>query len=121
MRKSGRHGVAWIEILIVLLIIAIIAVILQPRFTKDPATEAKHWLGQICTSQQGYWQHHGTYAADLGILDLGIPQASKYTYSITFADSISFTAKAEEDLEGIGVADVWTTDQTEKLVQKGAD
>ncbi|OPX23509.1 MAG: hypothetical protein B1H02_04940 [Candidatus Latescibacteria bacterium 4484_107] len=33
MSRNGRQGVTWIEVLIVLLIIGIIAVILRPRFT----------------------------------------------------------------------------------------
>ena len=122
MFRSGRQGVTWIEVLIVLLIIGIIAVILRPRFTKDPTAEAKRWLGQIYTSEQGYKQHHGTYAADLGTLEFKAPPESKYTYEITSADSVSFTAKAFcEDLEGDGVADVWTIDQTEQLTHKTAD
>jgi type II secretory pathway pseudopilin PulG len=122
MSRSGRQGVAWIEALIVLLIIGIIVVILRPRFTKDPTVEARRWLGQIYTSEQGYRQRHGTYTADFGALDLKVPPESKYTYKITSADSVSFTAEAFcEDLEGDGVADVWTIDQTEQLVHRTAD
>ena len=122
MSRSGRQGVTWIELLIVLLIIGIIAVILRPRFTKNPTAEAKRWLGQIYTSQQGYKQQHGTYTADFGTLEFKAPPDAKYTYEITSADSVSFTAKAScEDLEGDGVADVWTIDQTEQLTHKTAD
>ena len=122
MSRSGRQGVAWIEALIILLIIGIIAVILQSRFTKDPTTAAKYGLGQIYTSEQGYKQHHGIYTANLGTLEFKAPPKSKYTYEIISADSVSFTAKAScEDLEGDGVADVWTIDQTEQLTHKTAD
>ena len=118
-----RQGVTWIEVLIVLLIIGIIIVILLPRFTEDPTAEAKRWLRQIYTSEEGYREQHGTYTADFGELGFKAPLKAKYIYEIISADSLSFTAQATaiEDIDGDGVIDVWTMDQTDSLVHKTAD
>jgi len=120
---SRRQGVTWIEVLIVLLIIGIIAVILLPKFTKDPTAEAKQWLRQIYTSEEGYKQQHGTYTADFEALRFKAPLKAKYTYEIISADSVSFTAQATaiEDMDGDGIVDVWTIDQADSLVHKMAD
>ena len=86
-----QKGLSLMEIMIALVIVAILAGLGYPRYqkmvTRSKQTEAKTILQAIYMGQDLYLTGQQTYAADLNSLDVGLPENSRYSYSITIDDN----------------------------------
>ena len=75
MNRNKQHGVTFLELLIVVVIIGILAAIAYPSYTRYVAdtkrTAATSILLQIADRQQQSFMDNKTYSADL--VDLGFP------------------------------------------------
>lgn len=67
--KHARHGFSLIELMIVVAIIAFLAMIAVPNFSrflaKAKRAEAYMNLSSIYIAQKAYWAEHGTYTTNL--------------------------------------------------------
>ena len=95
---KNRKGFTLIEVLIVVIIIAILAALILPRFLSQPEkaliAEAQMQLGALRRAQQSYADLSGTgqYVAitassstNWDVLGLSYPASDKFTYSCSVA------------------------------------
>ncbi|MEX1298378.1 MAG: type IV pilin-like G/H family protein [Desulfotignum sp.] len=112
---KNKKGFTLIELMIVVAIIGILAAIAIPNFMnyqcKARQSEAKSNLGAIRVAQETYMAENNTYAADIANLSWETKGETEYTYSITSADSTSFTAQATAANFKGADTDTWTIDQ----------
>jgi prepilin-type N-terminal cleavage/methylation domain-containing protein len=112
---KNKKGFTLIELMIVVAIIGILAAIAIPNFMnyqcKARQSEAKSNLGAIRVAQETYMAENNTYAADIVNLSWETKGETEYTYSITSADSTSFTAQATAANFKGADTDTWTIDQ----------
>jgi hypothetical protein len=78
-------------------------------------SEAKTNLGSIFTSQVTYFGEEYVYASSLSTLQWEPEYKACYTYTIASADSTSFIARAEGDIDRDPTIDAWEIDQTRTL------
>jgi len=123
LEESGmkQKGLSLMEIMIALVIVAILAGLGYPRYQKmvsrSKQTEAKTILRALYMGQDLYLTSHQIYAADLNSLDVGLPENSRYIYSITIDDNgTTFEAKATANIDGDPAIDEWTIDHKNRLV-----
>lgn len=119
--KKHSKGLSLIEVMVTLVIVAVIAGLAYPRYqrmvSRSKQTEAKTVLQSIYMGQDLYLTMHQVYASDLADLDVQIPIAAKYAYSIkTGKDGYTYIATAIANIDSDLVADEWQIDQDNTLV-----
>ncbi|MGH7718730.1 MAG: type IV pilin protein [Gemmatimonadaceae bacterium] len=96
MHYRTRAGFTLIELLIVVVIIGILAAIAVPKFgtTKGKAYSAtlKSDLRNLATAQEAYYYDNGTYAANLGLLNV-LPSTG-VSMSVAEATAAGWSASA---------------------------
>ena len=118
-KRQGEKGFTLIELMIVVAIIGILAAIAIPNFMRYQAkakqSEAKANLGSIYTSETTYRAEHDTYADSITDLDWAAAGTTRYSYSITSADTTTFTAQATGNIDSDATVDTWTIDEDKTL------
>jgi type IV pilus assembly protein PilE len=102
------RGITFLELLIVIVIIGILAAIAYPSYRDVAArakrVEAKAALLQIATNQERFYLQNNTYTADMTQLgfdaDPYVSDSGSYTISVTAADASDYTAVATHLLGG---------------------
>ena len=146
MRSSKKSkGFTLIELMIVVAIIGILAAIAIPNFIgmqkRAKTSEAKSSLGEIRTLEEAYRAENETYIgvppmaqipvglhtdndadadnmAEIGYHPKG---QTRYAYTITAADSSTFTAQASGNIDSDAGVDTWTIDEDGALVHTSID
>ncbi len=132
--RLGPHlnsltGFTLIEIVITAIVVAILAVIMIPQYTKfvekGRAEEGKLMLKSIRAAEKIYKADNNTYTTNMNNLQahIGNPNSSSnrgFDYSVTSADSITFTARATRR-SGVNSGEYITIDQTGTIDPSGTD
>lgn len=102
--RDRQRGVTLIELMVVVTIVAILAAIALPNYSKyvlrSRRASAHDTLMAVATAQERYYTNHNAYATDLGSGGLGFDTASLtseggyYLVSLQAGDANSFTLKA---------------------------
>ena len=83
--KGGFGGFTLMELLAVVVIIGIIAAVAWPKYEaavlKSKAVQALVLLRNTADAQTRYYMTNGHYTEDLSLLDIELPQSSKFTLS----------------------------------------
>ena len=84
-KTSRKRGFTFIELLIVVLIIGILAAVAVPQYklavAKSRTVEAITILKAITDAQEVYFLVNGTYTNNLNELDISVGQSKYYTFS----------------------------------------
>ncbi|MFE1745270.1 type IV pilin-like G/H family protein [Coleofasciculus sp. H7-2] len=85
--KNKNEGFAFIEILVIMIIVGVLAAMALPNFlgcaNKAKQSEGKQYISSINRGQQAYYLENGTFVASLPKLDQGIPTRTiNYEYSL---------------------------------------
>jgi len=93
-----KKGFTLTEILIVVIILAVLAALVLPRFMAQDergiVAEAVGMLSAIRQGEAAYLLENAAYTSDLAKLDIDTSPATKFSYSITSASETAFTAQA---------------------------
>lgn len=86
-RKNENQGCSWIDILVVIIILGILAAIVLPGLFRQVytanQTEAKNNIGAMNRAQQAYFLEHQKFTTDLAQLGLGIKtETTHYSYRV---------------------------------------
>ena len=97
-KKGSRNsGFTLVELAVVVVIIGVLAAFAVPRFLasveRSKAAEAFNYLASIHSSQERYHARQGTYASDLGTLDIELVDPEYFTVGTVAVPS------GESDLE----------------------
>ncbi len=116
-----QRGLSLMEIMITLVIVAVIAGLAYPRYQKmvsrSKQTEAKTSLQAIYMGQDLYKITNQKYTDNLELLDIQIPDESKYRYSVeTNEKGTTFTAKAVGNIDSDPTLDEWQINEKNQLV-----
>ena len=113
-----KKGFTLIEVIVVMIIIAILAGLVYPNYTKlvnkAKQREAENILRAIYTAQDLYIlsSQNSEYADSINDLDIQIPADSRYSYLLSLsADRKSFLVEATANLDSDNAVDTWTINQ----------
>ncbi|RUL84174.1 type IV pilin protein [Tautonia sociabilis] len=117
-----RSGFTLVELAVVVVIIGVLAAFGVPRFLqsveRSKASEAFSYLSAVRTAQERYHAREGTYASDLGDLDIQSPTPKYFTVGAVAAgssgsiqDSWTLTLTRSGSSAGYGAYTVVFTDQ----------
>jgi len=142
---EGNNGFTLIELIVTVAILGLLATIAIPVFgnllKRTKTTEVKACLGELRVLEEGYRFGAHTYIgcppmkiipaglhenkgphednmAEIGFYPKGY---ARYTYSIDYADSNTFTASGEGNLDGDSDTDRWTVSETGILLHTEID
>ena len=109
-RTGAEGGFTMTELIITVGIIGILAslaIVVYMNFRNKAMTvEARVGLRQIWQLEKDYDKDHDTYSNDLNAINFKMVGTPRYTYSVT-ADTNSFTARAEANLDRDADLDTW--------------
>ena len=119
---KDQKGFTLVELAIVIVIIGVLASFGVPRFRdaveRSKAGESMNYLSAVRAAQERYHAREGTYAADLGDLDISIPAPKYFTVGTVAAggtgdleDSWTLTLTREGASAGYGAYTVTFTEQ----------
>ncbi|NOY85436.1 MAG: prepilin-type N-terminal cleavage/methylation domain-containing protein [Nitrospirae bacterium] len=118
---NNNRGVTLIELVIILVVIAIVASLAVPIYTrylaKSQQTEAQSNLGAIYVGMLSYsapLELDGFEGATLDKIAFSTDGMSRYSYSIVNVSVGSFIARAI-GISGQVVGDVWEIDETKEI------
>ncbi|RUL84175.1 type IV pilin protein [Tautonia sociabilis] len=117
-----RSGFTLVELAVVVVIIGVLAAFGVPRFLqsveRSKASEAFSYLSAVRTAQERYHAREGTYASDLGDLDIQSPTPKYFTVgtigpgsTTDLEDSWTLTLTRSGSSAGYGAYTVTFTDQ----------
>jgi len=114
------------EIMITLVIVAVLAGLAYPRYEKmvsrSKQTEAKTSLQAIHMGQDLYKISNQKYTDNLKLLDIEIPDDTKYLYSLeTNQEGTTFKATAAGNIDGDPTLDEWQINEKNQLVNTTND
>jgi prepilin-type N-terminal cleavage/methylation domain-containing protein len=142
---KNTKGFTLLELMLVVAIIGILAVVAIPLFggllKRSKTTEVKSCLGEMRTLQEAYYAEYDTYLgapplqaiptglhtdqdgdkdnmSDLGFHPKG---TTRYAYTIEGADSTTFTAAGEGNLDDDAPTDKWTINERGTLLHAQSD
>ena len=124
-RRKRRFGFSFLEVMVVLTLMGIMVAMAAPTFRRTIETATADIaianLRAVWAAQRVYWIANRSYASDISTLvslDLLNPEVlpsdgtySYYTYSITGADSSTFSATARR-ASGVSYTGSFLIDQT---------
>ncbi len=117
--EPRRSGFTFIELCVVLAIVAILAAIAIPSYrkyvTESKMSYAKTQLKAMALSEELYHSKHHTYTDDKTKLKNWLDTYGPYSFSIESAGNSTFTIKAQGNIDGDATLDVWTIDETGNL------
>jgi prepilin-type N-terminal cleavage/methylation domain-containing protein len=128
--NTSRAGFTFIELMIVVTVIGILAAIAIPRYLnyqcKTKQIEARKGLGAIAKMQSSFYAENDEYSIDLnevGFSMQGPNDGGYYEYEMVSADEFSFQAKATGKADIFFDEEVWTINQSLQLVtvENGCD
>ncbi len=118
---NNNRGVTLIELVLILVVIAILASLAIPAYTrylaKSQQTEAKSNLGAIYVGMLTYsapLELDGFEGATLDKIAFSMSGMSRYSYTLVNASVGSFLARAI-GISGQVVGDVWEIDETKEI------
>ncbi len=119
--KTVQHGLSLMEVMITLVIVAIIAGMIYPRYqkmvTRSKQAEAKTVLQSIYMGQDLFKTTNQIYCERLEDLDIEVPSNAKYAYSVSIEEGgNSFLAKAVANIDDDPAIDEWQINQDNQLV-----
>lgn len=92
MRKSGK-GFTLIEILIVVIILAILAALMIPRYLNQSergiVSEGVRMLDAIRQAEQAFFLENTAYTDTLTDLDVTIPASTTFSYAVVAASGLA--------------------------------
>jgi prepilin-type N-terminal cleavage/methylation domain-containing protein len=111
-----NRGFTLTELLIAMAIVAILAFIAVPSYSryvaKSRQQDAKSQLMAIRQAQEIYKLQYGSYTTNTTLLSGWLGTLNRYNFSVTAADATTFTAKATGNIDGDATNDVWQIDQS---------
>lgn len=111
-----RRAFTLTELLIAMAIMAILALIAMPGYSryvaKSRQQDARSQLMAIRQAQEIYKLQYGSYTANTALLSGWLGTLNRYTFCVTGADATTFTARATGNIDGDATNDVWQMDQS---------
>lgn len=122
-QATQKHrGFTFIELMLVVTIIGILAAIAIPKFLtyqcKTKQVEARKGLGALAKMQATYFAENEEYAADIDVLGFSMlaSEGGYYTYSILASERFEWKAEARGVENLFPTEEVWTMNQSLRLV-----
>ena len=92
-----KKGVTLIELLVVVLIIGILAAVALPKYElaveKSRAAEPLAVLRSLQNAQEVYYMANGSYATDVSLLDIKVPESKNFNYSWSGISMAAYSKK----------------------------